>query len=184
MQTSINVCDNCPLRLYNTKRHNFPGVGNVYSNICILVPSVDYDAYKVKDFEKSKYVEIIKSTLSLTGELDWYITPLVRCYNSNNIISLDVVQKCYQYFRRIEDNFTDILVCGEVASYLHFSLKDMLGTAIRLKNGCRLYFNYSPLIKYKDSDKFEVFKENLIKFRNAVTYKDSSQFKWIRYDIE
>ena len=179
-----NVCKSCPLRLYNTKRHNFPGVGDIYSNVCILVPSVDYDAYKLKDFEKSRYVEVIKSIISPTGDLDWYIAPFVRCHNSTNFVSLDIIQRCYQHFRRIESNFTDIMLCGDAANYLNFKLKDMIGTAIRLKSGARLYFNYSPLVKFTDSDKFKVFEENLIKFKNAVTYKDGSQFKWIRYDTE
>lgn len=182
MQININVCDNCPLRLYNTKRHNFPGVGDMYSNVCILVPSVDYDAYKAKDFEQSEHVKIIKSIISPTGELDWYIAPYVRCYNMGNTISIDIVNRCYEHFKEIQSNFTDILVCGEVVNYIGFILRNVVGSAVRLKSGVRLYFNYSPLVKYADSDKFEVFKENLIKFRNAVTYKDASQFKWMRYE--
>lgn len=40
-----NPCDNCPLRLFNSKCHNLQGVGNPFMGKLIILPNVDYDAY-------------------------------------------------------------------------------------------------------------------------------------------
>ena len=77
----MNVCKDCPLRLFNDKCHCFKGVGNPLYGKIIVVPNVDYDAYKNKGMTFSKYVEIINEALSpSTGGLnDYFIVPLIRC---------------------------------------------------------------------------------------------------------
>ena len=52
----MSVCDLCPMRLFNTKHYNLRGVGNPYFGKCIVIPNVDYDAYKKgEEISKSYY---------------------------------------------------------------------------------------------------------------------------------
>ena len=48
-----SICDNCALRLYNTKSYNLQGIGNPFYGNCIVVPNVDYKAYKGKSMDFS-----------------------------------------------------------------------------------------------------------------------------------
>ena len=61
----MSVCEGCVLRLYNTKSYNLRGVGNPFSGNCIVVPNVDYKAYKGKSMSFSSQVEVIKEVLIL-----------------------------------------------------------------------------------------------------------------------
>ena len=75
----VNICDDCALRLYNTKSYNLQGIGNPFYGNCIVIPNVDYKAYKGKSMDFSTQVDIIKETLILsTGveESNLYIVPL------------------------------------------------------------------------------------------------------------
>ena len=42
----MNYCEDCVIRLFNTKHYNLQGIGNPYFGNCIIVPNVDYNAYK------------------------------------------------------------------------------------------------------------------------------------------
>lgn len=65
---SSKVCDDCALGMFNTKCKCLDGVGNPMSGMIIVVPNVDYNAYKNRGMTFSKYVEIVKETItSLTG---------------------------------------------------------------------------------------------------------------------
>lgn len=68
----MDVCEDCPMRLFNIKHHNLQGIGNPYFGICIVIPNVDYDAYKKGNIGYSNQVEIIKSIISSTGSLLMY----------------------------------------------------------------------------------------------------------------
>ena len=105
------------MRLFNTKHYNLQGIGNPYFGKCIVIPNVDYVAYKKGDIEFSKYVEIIKSIISSTGELsDIFIVPYIRC---NETISCkltdEVYNRCLVNFSNdiIKYDFQDILLLGE-----------------------------------------------------------------------
>ena len=76
-----SVCDGCALRLYNTKSYNLHGVGNPFSGNCIVVPNVDYKAYKGKSMDFSTQVEVIRNILipfTGGGESNFYIVPLIN----------------------------------------------------------------------------------------------------------
>lgn len=65
------VCNDCALGMFNTKYKCLDGVGNPMSGMIIVVPNVDYNAYKNKGMTFSKYVEIVKETITpLTGGLE------------------------------------------------------------------------------------------------------------------
>lgn len=166
----MNICENCAIRLFNNKHHNLKGVGNPYFGNCIVVPNVDYDAYKKGDMGFSSQVEIIKDILHLsTGEGDGleelYIVPLIRC---NESISCELdnnsYNKCLQHFANDvrKYNFKNILLLGDAARrFLNYDITELLDTLIISSNN-RLYnINYSPLIKYVNEEKFDVFKSYL-----------------------
>ena len=49
-----NICKDCPLGMFNTKCKCLSGVGNPMSGMIIVVPNVDYNAYKNKGMAFSK----------------------------------------------------------------------------------------------------------------------------------
>lgn len=169
----MKICEDCVMRLFNTKHYNLQGVGNPYFGNCIVVPNVDYNAYKKGDMGFSSQVEIIKEVLNpFTGELNnldnLYILPLIRC-NETIACELndDIYTRCLTYFA--EDikkyNFTKILLLGDAGRrFLQCDIKDNLETVFISPNQ-RLYnVNYSPLIKYVDKEKFDTFKGYLRKW--------------------
>lgn len=171
----MSVCDDCALRLYNTKSYNLHGVGNPFSGKCIVVPNVDYKAYKGKSMSFSSQVEVIKNVLiPLMGveSPNLYIVPLIRC---NEQISCEVdkltFNKCLHYFaddiRKYE--FTDILLLGTAAKrFLNININEYLDTIFVSKNKRRYVVNYSPLVQYADDKLFETFKERLIHWYKCV----------------
>lgn len=171
----MSVCEGCALRLYNTKAHNIPGIGNPFYGNCIVVPNVDYTAYKGKSMSFSSQVKEIEDILSFsTGVEDsnLYILPLIRC---NEQISCKVdnltYNKCLQLFANDVKlyNFKNILLLGNAARrFLNCNIKDYLDTIFVSKLGRRYVVNYSPLVKYSDEKLYDVFKENLKKWYNSI----------------
>lgn len=166
----MDICAECPVRLFNTKNHNLQGIGNPYYGNCIVVPNVDYDAYKKGSMGFSKQVEIIKQSLSSsTGELDnVYIVPFIRC---NDTISCefddDTLNRCLHHFANDMRTFQfkKVLLLGEsVRMFLNCNIKDYLDTLIISSNNKFYNVNYSPLIKYVDEEKYDTFKKYLIKW--------------------
>ena len=59
------------------------------------------------------------------------------------------------------------------------SINDNLNNIFISRKNKRIYgVNYSPLIKYKDDDKFELFKNHLTKWFKSVNERDFSQYKY------
>lgn len=171
----MSVCDNCALRLYNTKSYNLRGIGNPFSGNCIIIPNVDYKAYKYKSMSFSAQVEIIKELLiPSTGEeeLNSYVVPLIRC---NEQISCEVdeatYQKCLSWFAKDirEYQFRNILLLGSsVKRFLDCNITEYLDCIMISPNNRKYFVNYSPFVKYNDDKLFDIFKTKLIKWYNAV----------------
>ena len=159
----MSVCEECAMRLFNTKHHNLHGIGNPYYGRLIIVPNVDYVAYKKGSMDFSSQVEIIKHCLSSTGEIDdLYIAPLIRC-NETIACELtdDIYNRCITYFA--EDikkyNFKFIMLLGDAGRrFLNCDISNNLNTLGFSKNGRFYSVNYSPLIKYIDEEKFKDFE--------------------------
>lgn len=173
----MNICEDCPMRLFNIKHYNLHGIGNPYFGNCIVVPNVDYNAYKNGDMAFSNQVEIIKEVLHLsTGEGDLtnlYIIPLIRCNtNISCEITNDIYYRCLRYFKDdiIKYNFKRILLLGDACRrFLQVDITNNLDTTIISANNRFYNVNYSPLIKYTNKDKFEVFEKYLRKwFNNCI----------------
>lgn len=169
----MDVCEDCPIRLFNNKHYNLHGVGNPYFGNCIVVPNVDYNAYKKGSMGFSEQVKIIKEVLHLsTGECDsltdLYIVPLIRC-NETIACELDdeSYAKCLTYF--IEDirkyNFRNIILLGDAARrFLQCDITSNLETVF-ISPKRRFYnVNFSPLIKFIDEKKFDMFQSYLRKW--------------------
>ena len=180
-----DVCTGCAMRLFNTKHYNLQGIGNPYFGKCIVIPNVDYIAYKKGDIGFSKQVEIIKSIISSTGELvDVYITPFIRC-NENISCELndDIYRRCLTHFA--EDikkyDFQDILLLGEAGrKFLACDITAYLNTIVVSDNNRRYAVNYSPLIKYFDDTKFEIFKHHLVKWINSTRNKTFNGYEILK----
>lgn len=180
----MNYCEDCVIRLFNNKHYNLQGIGNPYFGNCIIVPNVDYNAYKKGGMEFSKQVEIIKSLISSTGGLDdLYVLPLIRC---NEYISCDLNEdsylKCIGYL--VEDmkkyQFKNIMLLGSAGRrFLNCNISDYFDTIFISINNRRYWVNYSPLINYTDSDKYEIFKSNLIRWYNSIKNNDFTNYKFL-----
>lgn len=178
----MNYCEDCVIRLFNNKHYNLQGIGNPYFGNCIIVPNVDYNAYKKGGMEFSKQVEIIKSLISSTGELDdLYVLPLIRC---NEYVSCELNEdsylKCIGYL--VEDmkkyQFKNIMLLGSAGRrFLNCNISDYFDTIFISVNNRRYWVNYSPLINYTNSDKYEIFKSNLIRWYNSIKNNDFSNYK-------
>lgn len=176
----MDVCEECPIRLFNNKHYNLQGIGNPYFGNCIVVPNVDYNAYKNGSMGFSEQVNIIKEVLHLsTGDRDnldnLYIVPLIRC-NENIACELDInsFNRCLTYFA--EDvkryQFKNILMLGDAGRrFLNCDIKENLNNIMVSSKGRFYNVNYSPLIKYIDEDKFEIFKTYLRKWYNWCIFQ-------------
>lgn len=180
----MDWCKNCAIKLYNTKHHNIQGVGNPWGGNCIVVPNVDYSAYKHGDMGFSNHVKIIENILfPFTGVQDsnLYILPLIRC---NEKISCELdnasYHKCLHYFGEDVEkyNFKHILLLGTAAKrFLNTDIKPYLNTLFVSKNNRIYSVNYSPFVKYVDSEYFDTFVNNLVKWYNLVLFNDYNEYQ-------
>ena len=165
---SDSVCADCALRLFNKLQYNLTGIGNAFSGNCIVVPNVDYAAYKGGDMSFSDQVKVIEDILlSSTGDVlqSLYVVPLIRC---NESISCELdkqsYSRCLTYFA--DDvrkyNFRNILLLGSAATrFMNIKLSESLDTCYVSRNGRRYCVNYSPLVKFVDKDRYAEFVSNL-----------------------
>ena len=183
----MNYCESCAIRLYNTKHHNLQGIGNPWNGNCIVIPNVDYDAYKFGDISFSKQVKLIKDILiPSTGVNDsnLFIIPLIRC---NEYISckLDTesYKKCLHYFANDINkyDFKHILLLGNAGRrFLNIDISSHLNDIFISKNNRYYYVNYSPFIYYMDNDKYNIFKTNLEKWYNAINFNKFDNYNIIK----
>lgn len=174
----INVCEQCPLRLFNIRGHNISGIGNTWSGNTLVLPNVDKSAYKKQDMSFSSQIEILQNILPTGGlEQNLYVIPLIRCNEHFDIeITQRIISRCYRYFEEDASTYQlkNIMLCGDAARHMLNidDLKPYLDTVICDKATQRRYFiNYSPLVKYTNNERFEVFKSRLIKYYNSVMSK-------------
>ena len=100
--------------------------------------------------------------------IDLYIVPLIRC-NETIACELtdDIYCKCLTYFKEdiIKYNFQYILLLGDAGRrFLQIDIKSNLENIIISPNNRFYNVNYSPLIKYVDEEKFDIFTSYLRKW--------------------
>lgn len=185
----MNICEDCPMRLFNNKHYNLQGTGNPYFGNCIVVPNVDYNAYKKGSMGFSNQVEIIKESLHLsTGGVDGleglYIVPLIRC-NESISCELDDVSynRCLRHFANDvrKYNFKNILLLGDAARrFLNCDIFDNLNNLIISSNNRFYNVNYSPLIKYVNEEKFATFETYLRKWYSCCITQNFNTYNIIK----
>lgn len=181
----MSVCDECAMRLFNSKHYNLKGVGNPYYGKCIIVPNVDYNAYKKGDMSFSSQVEIIKSVISSTGEVDdVFILPLIRCNESISCdLTDDIYKRCLMYLAEdmYKFDFKDIMLLGDAGRrFLNCNINEYFNSIIVSPNNRRYAVNYSPLIKYIDNTKFEIFKNYLLRWYISAKNEYFEQYNFIQ----
>lgn len=171
-------CFDCPLRLFNDNGYKLEGIGNIWSGNALILPNVDYEAYKKQDMSFSSQVEIVQSILSTGGvEQNLCIIPLIRCSENFNIeITQRIIFNCYTYLDEDISNhqIKNIMLCGDAARRILGidNIKSYLDTVICENKTKRRYFiNYSPLVKYINDDLYETFKSRLVKYYNSIVSK-------------
>lgn len=168
----MNICEDCVLRLFNIKHHKVNGIGNPYFGNVIIVPNVDYQAYKAGDMGFSTQVSIIEEIISSSmGELDnLFILPLIRC-NLDVAPEIDnqIIQRCIIHLKNdlIKYNFQRILLLGDASKLIQgINIKDNLNNQFISRNNRYYNVNYSPLIKFTNKGLFYKFKCYLLKWWN------------------
>lgn len=178
------LCKECALGLFNDKCCNLEGVGNTQSGTMIVVPNVDYDAYKNKSMEFSNYVDIIKSILSSTGGIEQvFIVPLIRCkLNSKCPVDKNIIRRCMLFsFRDIRVyNIKKVMLLGDAARYMNFSNAEK--ETIHLVGNVGYTVSYSPFVKFKDDAKYKELCNHLIQWISANKDNNYNGMKIIRYD--
>ena len=185
----IDYCLSCPVRLFNSKHYNLQGVGTATIGRCIVIPNVDYNAYKLGNIEFGSQVQIVKSIFNLsTGGVELtdfcYIVPLLRC-NKTIACEIDntIYNRCMNYFKQdvIKYQFTDILLLGDAGRvFFNCNIKDYVDYVIVSPNRRRYVLGYRPLTKYADDKLFEEFQRQLIKWYNATANNDFSNYKFLK----
>lgn len=181
----MNHCINCPLRMFD-KHYNHKGVGNpTYGNF-IVIPNVDYDAYK-KGMTYSKYVQIVQEVLSpFTGGLeDYYIVPLIRCRLVKECPVNDaVISHCINYTHRdiFKYNAVKIMLLGDAAKYFMNvdSISEITNKIYLLRDNVSIRgysASYSPFVKYTDDNKYKEFCNHLIRWYNANKENNYNGYK-------
>ena len=180
------VCDNCALGMFNIKCKCLHGVGNPMSGMIIVVPNVDYNAYKNKGMTFSKYVEIVKDAItSSTGgleQLDPFIVPLIRCKLDERCpINELITRRCMLHtFADIRvNNIKKIMLLGSAANDFGFDIT---------KGKDKLYYiapfvystNYSPFIKFIDDNKYDEFRNRLVKWLTANKDNNYNEMEIVR----
>lgn len=175
-----NVCNDCPMRLFNKKHYNLQGIGDPFSGNLIVIPNVDYTAYKKGNLNFSKQVDVIKS-LNTDIINNFYIVPFIRC---NETISCDVnddiYNRCLHHLAVdiSKYNFKNILLLGDAARrFFNISIKDNLDNLFISRNNRYYFVNFSPYLLLTDNIELaNIFKSRFIKWVNAVLNKDFKEY--------
>jgi len=185
----MSVCDNCALRIYNPKHYNLQGIGSPYYGNCIVIPNVDYNAYKHNNLGYSNQIKIILeegAVILSTGELQElvYFCPIIRC---NELVTCpidkDSFNLCLTHFvndvRQYDLKF--ILLLGEaVTRILDINIGENLNNAYITKDNRIFFVNYSPLTKFTNERLYNEFVNNLRKWINAIKTKDFTNYNLIK----
>lgn len=151
------VCTHCALRL-GSDDWLYKGIGTKVMNKIIIVPNPN-----------NEYLDIILDEFPNILE-DTYITPFIKCKEIYEIpINDNIIRRCLQNLKDEckLDGVTDMMILGNAARYT-FGI-DNISVALNkliISNNPkrRCCVNYSPLIKYIDAAKFDVFKKYLTKW--------------------
>lgn len=173
-----SVCDNCAIRLFNTKGYCLSGIGEPYSGNAVILPNVDYSAYKASDVSFSKQIEIISNILFTGGftKPNLFYLPLIRC---NETISCDindfVFKRCLTYL--IADiktyKFKNYLVIGKAVNRLFPDTSIYYARNSIYRNNIGSFaFTYSPFNK----DKCEEFQYDVIRWYSAIINNNYSNY--------
>lgn len=182
-----NICENCPLRLFNDKGYNIKGIGNIHYRKMIVLPYIDYNAYKHQNMNMSSLIDIMNNVVLLfTGdkiETSFYITSFIKCKESNRFkIDNSIISKCSNYLfdEIIKHDIKYIMLLGNSAERLfNTKISNLIGKCIKYNN-IYWFFNYSPNIYIYDSNKFEIFKSELYKYIDATNNNNFSNYERIK----
>lgn len=173
-----DVCQDCALRLFNTKGHNIIGEGcTQYGNV-IIIPYIDKDAYRRQDITFDNGVKIVKDIITEECNediLNWcYFTSLIKCNETTKCpVNDNILRRCFTHLIK---EFNDIkpknvLMLGTdtpaKVNDLNFYNYSTHRPFIDVK-GINFSWNYSPYVKYYNKERFNLFKSSLIEWFNQV----------------
>lgn len=178
------MCEGCALRLFNDKCHNLQGVGNPWCGRVVIIPNVDYGAYKFKDMAFSASVEVISNVISSTGRLEnLYVQPLIRCTETTGCeANSDIITRCMSYlaedFRTYQ--WKDVMLCGLSATrFLNVDVKDNLNSIFISANKVRYVVNYNPLVKHFNDVQYNKFCKYFMKWYFSSITQDYSEYNFV-----
>lgn len=156
----FSKCEHCPLRIYAKENETITyGVGNINSNIIIVLPTYDANADKDYNTILKLLLDTYKEHIGRNLLEDAYITRIVKCYKNspynliNSAIHYCIYHTSYEIFRI---NAKHVIFAGDtVKKYIDaFHSSNNISTF-----GKTSYTMYSPAVMFYDN---ETIKNNFI----------------------
>lgn len=151
------ICSNCPNRIFNTGKYIIGGKGSIHGDVVFLFPRSDRNY--CNDYQL--FIDIGNLYDEYSGRSnteDVYMTYGVKCACSNNYNTyIAAVKNCrnilWQELAMIKYKY--LFIFGDAWQ----SISDTNIPRFMAIKGKYVFNNYSPLIKFKDNDLYEIFKQ-------------------------
>lgn len=161
-----STCKDCPLKIYAKENEKITyGVGNIHSNVIIVLPTYDTNADKDYNTILKLLLDTYKEHTGRDLLEDAYITRLVKCYKNSpyNLIDAAIPYCSFHIsYEMLKINAKNIIFTSDTLKQFidGFHSRNNIRTF-----GKNTYTMYSPAIMYYNN---ETIKSNFIE-----------QLKWI-----
>ena len=166
----FSKCEHCPLRIYAKENETITyGVGNINSNIIIVLPTYDANADKDYNTILKLLLDTYKEHIGRNLLEDAYITRIVKCYKNSPYNLIDsAIPYCIHHvsYEIIKHQGKYVVFMGGTKTHIDL---------YHAKHNIHLYHKcavttYSPAVMYYDNR--PTIKDNFIK-----------QLKWISNQV-
>lgn len=156
----FSKCEHCPLRIYAKENETITyGVGNINSNVIIVLPTYDANADKDYNTILKLLLDTYKEHIGKNLLEDAYITRIVKCYKNSPYNLIDsAIHYCifHTSYEIMRINAKHVIFAGDtVKKYIDaFHSSNNISTFGKIS-----YTMYSPAVMFYDN---ETIKNNFI----------------------
>lgn len=165
----FNKCENCPLRIYAKKDETITyGIGNIYSNVIIVLPTYDVNADKDYNSILKLLLDTYKEHIGRDLLEDAYITRIVKCHKNSpyNLIDAAIPYCSYHIsYEMLKINAKNIIFAGDTLKQFIDGFHS--GNNMRTF-GKNTYTMYSPAVMYYDNETIKNTFINQLKFISTL----------------
>lgn len=156
----FSKCEHCPLRIYAKENETITyGVGNINSNVIIVLPTYDANADKDYNTILKLLLDTYKEHIGKNLLEDAYITRIVKCYKNSPYNLIDsAIHYCIYHtsYEIMRINARHVIFAGDtIKKYIDaFHSSNNISTFGKIS-----YTMYSPAVMFYDN---ETIKNNFI----------------------